>query len=169
MQEIDNKLNNILKEVKNFCDLQIKTVSEKYENIIKKIKNECEELNFELSKKNYAQNELMLLKDTYEKKYNESNKSIDYLKSMIEDKEEIIKTQNNAFKVYENRIYDSEMKMAENIVNLKVKEDEYDSLFLLIETIISKNKKGFEREVNKLPQENQKILNNYIKQYKFFK
>ena len=169
MQEIENKLNNILKEVKNFCDLQIKNVSEKYENIIKKIKNECEELNFELSKKNYAQNELMLLKDTYEKKYNESNKSIDYLKSMIEDKEEIIKTQNNAFKVYENRIYDSEMKMAENIVNLKVKEDEYDSLFLLIETIISKNKKGFEREVNKLPQENQKILNNYIKQYKFFK
>ena len=111
----------------------------------------------------------MLLKDTYETKYKESINSMNYLKSMIEDKVNLIKTQNNAFKVYENRIYDSEMKMAENIVNLKVKEDEYDSLFLLIENIIAKNKKGFEREVNKMPYENQKILNNLIKQYKFFK
>jgi len=168
-KEIETKLNNILNEVKNFCDLQIKNVSEKYENIIKKIKNECEELNFELSKKNYAQNELMLLKDTYETKYRESIQSMEYLKSMIEDKENLIKTQNNAFKVYENKIYDLEMKMAEIIINLKCKEDEYDCLFLLIENIIAKNKKGFEREINKISIESQKILNNLIKQYKIFK
>ena len=35
-QEIENKLNNVLNDVKNFCELQIKNVSENYEKIIKK-------------------------------------------------------------------------------------------------------------------------------------
>ena len=39
-QEIENKLNNILNDVKNFCNLQIKNVSNNYEQIIHKMKND---------------------------------------------------------------------------------------------------------------------------------
>lgn len=168
-QEIENKLNNVLNDVKNFCELQIKNVSENYEKIIKKIKTECEELNFELSKKNFALNEQMTLKETYEKKCNESKDTIDKLKSMVTDKENLIKTQNSAFKVYEDRINDSEMKMAESIVNLKMKEDEFESLFMVIENIMAKKKDKFEHDLCKISPEAQRFLKYLIKQYKVFK
>ena len=168
-QEIENKLNNILNDVKNFCNLQIKNVSNNYEQIIQKIKNEKEEMNFELSKTTFALKEQMKLKETYEKKFSESNKSIDNLKTMVQDKENLINTQKSAFKVYEDRINDSEMKMAENIINLKMKEDEFESLFMIIENIIAKRKDKFEHDLNKISPEAQKFLKTLIKQYKFFK
>ena len=168
-QEIENKLNTVLNDVTNFCNLQIKNLSENYEKMIKKIKNDYEELNFELSKKNFQQNELMLLKETYEKKFNESNVSINNLKSIIKDKDNLIATQKSAFDVYEKRIYDSEMKMAEYIVNFKLKEDEYDSLFIIFDCIISRKKDRFEHELSKLTPDVQKYLKNLIKMYKFFK
>ena len=84
-EEIENKLNNVLNDVKNFCSLQIKTVSDNYEKLISKAKNDFEELNFEMSKKDYALNEQMLLKETYEKKFNESNKSLEKFISIEKD------------------------------------------------------------------------------------
>ena len=168
-QEIENKLNNILNDVKNFCSQQIKTVSDNYEKIIKQLRKEYEELNFESSKKDYALNETTLLKETFEKKFNDTNQSIENLKSMVVDKENLIKTQNNAFKVYEDRINDSEMKMAENIINLKMKEDEFESLFMLFENIVAKRKDKFEHDLNKISPEAQRFLKTLVKQYKLFK
>ena len=168
-QEIENKLNNILNDVKNFCNQQIKTVSDNYEKIIKQLKKDYEELNFESSKKDYALNENMLLKETYEKKFNDSNESIEKLKSMVLDKENLIKTQNNAFKVYEERINDSEMKMAETIINLKMKEDEFESLFMVFENIAAKRKDKFQHDLNKISPDAQRFLKTLVKQYKLFK
>jgi len=168
-QEIETKLNNVLSDIKNYCEIQINSVSNNYEKVIKQMKNQCDELNFELSKKNFALNEQILLKETYEKKYNESNNSINQLKNMVTDKENLIKTQNNSFEVYKQRINDSEMKMAETIVELKMKEDEFESLFMLIENIVAKNKSKFEHDLCKISPEAQDFLKTLVKQYRFFK
>ena len=168
-EEIETKLNNVLNDVKNFCSNQIKTVSENYEKLIKKAKTDYEELNFELSKKDYALNEQILLKETYEKKFNESNKSIEKLKSMTQDKENLINTQKSSFKVYENKINDLEMKLAENIYNLRMKEDEFESLFMIIQYMFAKNSHKFEQNLSKISTESQQFLKNLAKQYKIFK
>lgn len=168
-QEIETKLNNVLSDIKNYCEIQINSVSNNYEKVIKQMKNKCDELNFELSKKNFALNEQILLKETYEKKYNESNNSINQLKNMVTDKENLIKTQNNSFEVYKQRINDSEMKIAETIVELKMKEDEFESLFMLIENIVAKNKSKFEHDLCKISPEAQDFLKTLVKQYRFFK
>ena len=168
-EEIETKLNNVLNDVKNFCTNQIKTVSENYEKLIKKAKTDYEELNFELSKKDYALNEQILLKETYEKKFNESNKSIEKLKSMTQDKENLINTQKSSFKVYENKINDLEMKLAENIYNLRMKEDEFESLFMIIQYMFAKNAHKFEQNLSKISTESQQFLKNLAKQYKIFK
>ena len=168
-EEIDNKLTNVLNDVKNFCSNQIKTVSDNYEKMLKKAKTDFEELNFELSKKDYALNEQMLLKDTYEKKFNESNKSIENLKSMTQDKENLINTQKSSFKVYENRINDLEIKLAENIYNLRMKEDEFESLFMIIQYMFAKKADKFEQNLSKISPESQQFLKNLAKQYKLFK
>ena len=168
-EEIESKLNNVLNDVKNFCSNQIKTVSDNYEKLIKKAKTDFEELNFELSKKNYALNEQILLKETYEKKFNESNKSIEKFKSMTQDKENLINTQKSSFKVYESRINDLEMKLAENIYNLRMKEDEVESIFMIIQYMLAKNAHKFEQNLNKISVESQQYLKNLAKQYKLFK
>ena len=168
-EEIETKLNNVLNDVKNFCTNQIKTVSDNYEKLIKKAKTDYEELNFELSKKDYALNEQILLKETYEKKFNESNKSIEKLKSMTQDKENLINTQKSSFKVYENKINDLEMKLAENIYNLRMKEDEFESLFMIIQYMFAKNAHKFEQNLSKISTESQQFLKNLAKQYKIFK
>ena len=168
-EEIENKLNNVLNDVKNFCSLQIKTVSDNYEKLLSKAKNDFEELNFELSKKDFSLNEQMLLKETYEKKFNESNKSLEKYKSIVQDKENVINTQNNSFKVYENRINDLEIKFAESIYNLKMKEDEYESLFMILPYILGKNKEKFEQNINKVSNESQQFLRGLCKNYKIFK
>ena len=168
-QEIENKLNNILSDIKNYCEIQISSVSNNYENVIKQLKNKCDELNFELSKKNFALSEQILLKETYEKKYNESNNCINQLKSMVIDKENLINTQNESFEVYKQRINDSEMKQAESIVELKMKEDEFESLFMLIENIVAKRRDKFEHDLCKISPEAQDFLRTLVKQYKFFK
>ena len=168
-QEIENKLNTVLNNVIKFCDDQIKTVSENYEKMIAKINNEYENLNFELSKKNYALNDLLLLKETYEKQFKESNTSMNNLKSIIQDKDNLIETQKSAFQVYEKKIYDSEMKLAEVVVDLKVKEDEYESLINIFDCIIAKKKDRFEHEISRLSPDVQKYLIKLIKDNRFFR
>ena len=168
-EEIDTKLNNVLNDVKNFCSLQIKTVSDNYEKLIKKAKTDSEELNFELSKKDYALNEQILLKETYEKKFNESNKSIEKLKSMTEDKEKLINTQNSSFKIYDSKINDLEIKLAENICNLRMKEDEFDSLFDILQYMFAKKADKFEKNLCKISTDSQEKLRRLAKQYKFIK
>ena len=168
-EEIDNKLNNVLNDIKNFCSLQIKSVSDNYEKILKKVKNDFEELNFELSKKNFNLNEQILLKETYEKKCNESNKSIEKLKSITQDKENLINTQKNSFKIYEDRINDLEIKYAEIVYELRMKEDEFESLFMLLPYIFAKKHDKFEQNLNKISKESQENLKMLLKQYKIFK
>ena len=159
-QEIENKLNNVLSDIKNYCEIQISSVSNNFEKVIKQMKNEYDELNFELSKKNFALNEQILLKETYEKKYNESNNYINQLKSMVIDKENVINKQ---------KINDSEMKQAQSIVELKVKEDEFEYLFMLIESIVAKRRDKFEHDLCKISKEAQDFLKTLVKQYKIFK
>ena len=144
-------------------------MSDNYEKLIKKAKSDFEELNFEASKKDFALNEQILLKETYEKKFNESNKSIESLKSMTQDKENLINTQKESFKVYENRINDLEIKLAENIYNLRMKEDEFDSLFMIIQYVFEKKRDKFEQNLNKISPESQQFLRGLVKQYKIFK
>ena len=168
-EEINNKLNNILNDVKNFCSNQIRTVSDNYEKIIKKVKNDFEELNFELSKKDFALNEQLLLKETYEKKFNESNKIINDLKSIAQDKENLINTQKSSFKVYEDRINDVEMKYAENVCNLKMKEDEFDNIIMIIQSMLGKKADKFEQNIYKISSDYQQLLKDVVKKYKMFK
>ena len=168
-EEIDTKLNNVLNDVKNFCTNQIKTVSDNYEKLLKKAKTDFEELNFELSKKDFALNEQMLLKETFEKKFNESNKSIENLKSMTQDKENVINTQKESFKVYDSRINDLELKLAESIINSTMKDDEFESLLMIIQYILSKKADKFEQNLSKVSPDTQQILRKLVKQYKIFK
>ena len=175
-KEIEEKINICVTDIKSFFEKQIKEMVENYEKEIKKIKDEFNEINFELSKKNVDLNEQTKLKEVCETKLKESSKQIEELNEISKSKDNLISSQNEALRMYESKINDYkkmkedlELSLAKNIYNFKMKEDEFDSLFMVIEGIVSRKKEKFEHNLDKLSPDIQSMLQTLVKQYKFFK
>jgi hypothetical protein len=172
----DNRFGNCTSGLKNFFEKQIKELGENYEKEIKKLKDEYDTLNLELTKKNNDINEQNKLKEGCEIKLKESERQINELSELSKSKDELIETQNQTLKVYEDKINeykktreDLELSLAQNIYNFKMKEDEFECLFMVIEGIVSRKKEKFEHNLNKLSSEAKNMVENLVKQYKFFK
>ena len=175
-KEIEGKINVCVTDIKSFFEKQIKTMNENYENEIKKMKDEYNELNFELTKKKVDINEQTKLKEEYEKRLKESVKQVNELNEMAKSKDSLITSQSDALRMYEDKINDYkkmkedlELSLAKNIYSFKMKEDEFDSLYMVLEGIASRKKEKYEHNLNKLSPDIQTTLQALVKQYKFFK
>ena len=175
-KEVEDKLKNCVSDIKSFCDKQVKTMNDNYEKEIKKVKDKYDELNFELTKKNAEVKEQTELKEINENKLKESSKQMDELNQLSKSKDNLINTQNDTIKMYQDKIAenkkmkeDLELSLAQNIYNFKMKEDEFDSLFMVFEAIISKKKDKYEHSISKLSADVKDSLQALIKKYKFFK
>jgi len=175
-KETESKFSDCSLGLKNYFEKQIKELGEHYEKEIKKIKDDYDSINFELNKKNIDLNEISKLKEGLDIKLKESENQIKEINELYKSKEELIETQNQTLKVYEDKINEYkkmreelELSLAKNIYNFKMKEDEFDSLFMVIEGIVSRKKEKFEHNLNKLTPETKNIVETLVKQYRFFK
>ena len=175
-KDAENKFGDCTSVLKSFWEKQIKELGENYEKEIKKLKDEYDMINLELTKKNNDISEQSKLKEGCEIQLKETEKQINELSELSTSKDELIETQNQTLKVYEDKINeykktreDLELSLAKNIYNFKMKEDEFDSLFMVIEGIVSRKKEKFEHNLNKLSPEAKNMVENLVKQYKFFK
>ena len=175
-KEVEDKLKNCVSEIKTFCDKQVKTMNDNYEKEIKKIKDKYDELNFELTKKNSEVKAQTELNEVNENKLKENTKQMNELNELSKSKDNLINTQNDTIKMYQDKINeykkmknDLEISLAQNIYNFKMKEDEFDSLFMVFEGIISKKKDKYEHSISKLSSDVKDTLQALIKKYKFFK
>jgi len=172
----EEKLNTCITEVKAFFEKQIKELNENYEKDLNKIKNENNELNVELTKMKIDVNEKTKLNEVIGAKLEENMKQINQLKEISKSKDNLIDNQNDSLKMYSKKINefkkmkeDLELSLAKNIYNFKMKEDEYESLFMVLDGIISKKKEKYEHNFNKLSPDVQTMLETLAKQFKFFK
>ena len=175
-KDAENKFGDCTSGLKSFWEKQIKELGENYEKEIKKLKDDYDMINLELTKKNNDISEQSKLKEGCEIQLKETEKQINELSELSKSKDELIETQNQTLKVYEDKINeykktreDLELSLAKNIYNFKMKEDEFDSLFMVIEGIVSRKKEKFEHNLNKLSPEAKNMVENLVKQYKFFK
>jgi len=175
-KEVEDKLTNCVSDIKSFCDKQVKTMNDNYEKEIKKVKDKYDELNFQLTKKNAEVKEQTELKEVNENKLKENNKQMNELNELSKSKDNLINTQNDTIKMYQDKINeykkmkeDLELSLAQNIYNFKMKEDEFDSLFMVFEGIISKKKDKYEHSISKLSPDVKDSLQALVKKYKFFK
>ena len=175
-KETENKFSDCSISLKDYFEKQIKELGEHYEKEIKKLKDDYDAINFELTKKNIDFNEISKLKEGLDIKLKESENQIKEINELFKSKEELIETQNQTLKVYEDKINEYkkmreelELSLAKNIYNFKMKEDEFDSLFMVIEGIVSRKKEKFEHNLNKLTPETKNIVETLVKQYRFFK
>ena len=175
-KEIEDKLKNCVTELRTFCENQVKSMNDNYQKEIKKVKDQYEQLNFELTKKNAEVQEKIDQKEESENKLKETNKQITELQEISNSKDSLIKTQGEALKIYEDKVQDYikqkenlEMSLAKSIYDFKMKEDEFDSLFMVIEGIIARKKDKYEHNLTKLSTDVKNTLQSLVKQYKFFK
>ena len=175
-KEVEDKLKNCVTDIKSFCDKQAKTMNDNYEKEIKKFKDKYDELNLELIKKNSEIKEQIEIKEVNDNKLKEKTKQIDELKELTKSKDNAINSQNDAIKMYENKINeykkikdDLELSLNENIYNFKMKEDEVDNIFQVFEAIMSKKKDKYEHCLNKISTETKEQFQYLNKKYKYFK
>ena len=175
-KEVEDKLKNCVTDIKSFCDKQAKTMNDNYEKEIKKFKDKYDELNLELIKKNSEIKEQIEIKEVNDNKLKEKTKQIDELKELTKSKDNAINSQNDAIKMYENKINeykkikdDLELSLNENIYNFKMKEDEVDNIFQVFEAIMSKKKDKYEHMLNKISTETKEQFQFLNKKYKYFK
>ena len=175
-KETENKIEDTTQSLKNFFQNQIKELCLNNEKELKVLKDKYDEINFELTKKNFDINEQIKLKEGCKIQLKENETQINELKEINKSKDDLLETQNNLLKVYEDKIKDYkkmkedlELNLAKNVYNFKMKEDEFESLFMVIEGIVSRKKEKFEHNLNKLSSEAKIMVENLVKQYKFFK
>ena len=173
-KEIKNKANNWIEEIKNFKEAQFKSMNDLYEDNYKKIQNQVNELKLELTQKDVNLTEQIHLKESFETKCKEANKQIEELYNISKSKDNLISTQNDAIKMYEDQIgqykrtkEDYELSLNKYIVNFKMKEDEIEYIMGAIEGIITKKKDKYEYNAKRLSSETYTQISNIIKTYNF--
>ena len=177
-KEIELKLKNCvsdIKEVKAFCESQIKTINENYKKEIKKVTDEYEELSFEMTKIKFDLKEQTLLRETYESKLKESLLQINQLNENNKAKDNSINTQNDLIKMYEdkinenkNKINDLEISLCKNIYSYKMAEDDFETLLMVVQGLITKNKDKYGRNIKKIPLKHRTFIHSLVKEYNFF-
>ena len=176
VNEIENNMKNWINEIKNYKENQFKSLNENYEKNIKNIKNDLDETNLKLTKKESEFNNQIEIAENFKSQFNEANLKVNQLNEITKSKDNLINTQNDTIKMYEDKIKDYnndkdklEMLLNSNIVNFKMKEDEVETILMVIECMLAKNKNKYEHNLNKLSNECKASINNMVKKYKLFK
>ena len=176
VNEIENNMKNWINEIKNYKENQFKNLNENYEKNIKNIKNDLDETNLKLTKKESEFNNQIEIAENFKSQFNEANLKVNQLNEITKSKDNLINTQNDTIKMYEDKIKDFnsdkdklEMLLNSNIVNFKMKEDEVETILMVIECMLAKNKNKYEHNLNKLSNECKASINNMVKKYKLFK
>ena len=171
-QEIENKIKIWIEEIKNYKEEELKKINENYENNLKKSKEQIEELSFEITKKNYIIEEKTEMKNTFDIKINESKNQIQQLNEMIQSKEDVIKNKDDCLKAFndkiethKSRIEDLEVQLNSNIINLKMKEVELESVIEIISFIAEKKKEKdkIKKALTSISSENQEYIIKLLK------
>ena len=175
-KDIEHKSREWINEIRSFREEQMRNMNDNYEKIIKKAKDEIEELNFEITKKNYELNEQLQLNKTNVDKINEHSKKIAEMTEISESKDKIIKAQSENISLLDTKISDYnktredlELKLNDSIVRFKVLEDDLENIIRLLESAFTRKKDKFEKDVTKLSPDNQDKVLKLAKQFKFIK
>lgn len=153
-KDMERKSSEWINEIRLYREEQFKNMNENYEKELKKHKDEVEELNFELTKKEYEIKDQVQTNETLKQDLTEKTKLITENEKITKSKDELIKSQNVNLSIVENKLKtietqksDLEIRLNDSIVKFKTAEEETDMLVTIIESIFSKKKDKFERDI----------------------
>ena len=141
-KDMERKSSEWINEIRLYREEQFKNMNENYEKELKKHKDEVEELNFELTKKEYEIKDQVQTNETLKQDLTEKTKLITENEKITKSKDELIKSQNVNLSIVENKLKtietqksDLEIRLNDSIVKFKTAEEETDMLVTIIESI----------------------------------
>ena len=144
-KEIDSKSHNWLEELKNLNAAHIRSLSEDFENNMSKLKDELEESQLTVARIQYKLAEESHLKDTFKKNYEEAKRQAVEYSEISTNKDSIITKLKELAYVLEQKLNnltnvkeDLEIKLNNYIINSRMKEDEIETLLIVLEGMIVK-------------------------------
>ena len=189
---IENKLSkeiieNILKNIEDKIKIMIDSINNDFENRIKNIKllykkrnelliKEISELKSEILNEKYNSIEIVVKDKVKNEIMNEFEEKIKELRNIIETKENIIKMEKEKKEIINNEYLELQKKYKElqnqnsqNIFALKMKEDEVDTLIMIIDATHHVKRGKYLHNLNRLSEDVKVEVENIINSLKIFK
>ena len=189
---IENKINketiqSVLKNIEEKIKLMIDSINNDFENKIKNIQliyrkrnelllNEIEKLKSEILHEKYNAIEIIVKDKVKNEIMNEYDEKIKELRNIIESKENIIKMEvekknilNNEHSELQKKYTELQTQNSQNIFALKMKEDEIDTLIMIIDATHHAKRGKYLHNLNRLSEEVKTEVENIINSLKIFK
>ena len=189
---IENKLSkeiieNIIKNIEDKIKLMIDSINNDFENRIKNIKllyqkrnelliKEISELKTEILNEKYNAIEIVVKDKVKNEIMKEFEEKIKELRNIIETKENIIKMEkekkeiiNNEYLELQKKYNELQNQNSQNIFALKMKEDEVDTLIMIIDATHHVKRGKYLHNLNRLSEDVKIEVENIINSLKIFK
>ena len=189
---IENKINKdsietILTNIQEKIKLMIESINNDFENKIKNIQNiykkrnelllkEIEKLKTEILSEKYNAIEIIVKDKIKNELMNEYEEKIKELKNIIESKENIIKMEiekknilNNEYSELQKKYTELQTQNNQNIFALKMKEDEVDTLIMILDATHHIKRGKYLHNLNRLSEAVKIEVENIINSLKIFK
>ena len=189
---IENKLSkeiieNIIKNIEDKIKLMIDSINNDFENRIKNIKllyqkrnelliKEISELKSEILNEKYNAIEIVVKDKVKNEIMKEFEEKIKELRNIIETKENIIKMEkekkeiiNNEYLELQKKYNELQNQNSQNIFALKMKEDEVDTLIMIIDATHHVKRGKYLHNLNRLSEDVKIEVENIINSLKIFK
>ena len=189
---IENKLSkeiieNIIKNIEDKIKLMIDSINNDFENRIKNIKllyqkrnelliKEISELKTEILNEKYNEIEIVVKDKVKNEIMKEFEEKIKELRNIIETKENIIKMEkekkeiiNNEYLELQKKYNELQNQNSQNIFALKMKEDEVDTLIMIIDATHHVKRGKYLHNLNRLSEDVKIEVENIINSLKIFK
>ena len=151
-EEIKKKSKNWIEEINQFHENQIYNLTNNYEKTIQQLKEKIEDLEFSLEKKRIEEYESIL--DSKDKIITFQKDNIELLNKKINE----IQSLNNELEDNVNKSY----------LQAKMKEDEVDTLVMIIDGILGRRRDKYEHNLNRLSAETKQQIEEIVSEYEIF-
>ena len=175
-KNIENKINFMIEEINTFFENKLKLIETCYQKRIDKILEDNNKLKMEILKEKYNNIDINVKDKVINEIIKEFEEQIKELRNIINDKENIIITErektnilNNEYTELQKKYSDLQMQNSQNVFALKMKEDEVDTLIMIIDATHHMKRGKYLHNLNRLSEDVKQEVENIINSLKIFK
>ena len=175
-KNIEKKINYMLEEINIFFENKIKLIENLYQKRLEIIIEDNNKLKKEILKEKYNSIDIKVKDKLNNEIIKEIEEQIKELKNIIENKENIIKAErektdiiNNKYSELQNKYTELQKQNSHNVFALKMKEDEVDTLIMIIDATHHMKRGKYLHNLNRLSEDVKQEVENIINSLKIFK
>ena len=175
-KNIEKKIDSMIEEINIYFENRIKLIEEFYKKRLDILLEDNNKLKLEILKEKYNSIDINVKDKVSNEIIKEFEEQIKELRNIIESKENIITTErekanilNNEFNELQKKYSELQMQNSQNVFALKMKEDEVDTLIMIIDATHHMKRGKYLHNLNRLSEDVKQEVENIINTLKIFK